>query len=78
MACDGELDGDVFVWGGCKRREIKGGSLLGRLKEAEMDGMVYVAELSHATKTPHHLTGELCRSLSRFDAPQMGFVTCRP
>ena len=68
LACDelGELDGDVFLCG-CERREIKGGSLRSRLKEASEASRVYVAELSHAKKTPHHLSGELCRSLSRFD-----------
>lgn len=70
----GDLDGDVFVWAAeqgelwCKRREIKGGSLLQRLEEAKKDAtegsLMYMAELSYASKTSHHLTGERCRTLT--------------
>ncbi|CAK9032767.1 unnamed protein product [Durusdinium trenchii] len=75
-----ELDGDVFVWGAeqgaswCKRREIRGGSLRRRLEEAqkEVEGsLLYMAELSKATKRPHHLTGEPCRTLTLRDVKDL-------
>eukprot|EP00913_Durusdinium_trenchii_P014670 g13763.t2 len=58
----------------CKRREIRGGSLRRRLEEAqkEVEGsLLYMAELSKATKRPHHLTGEPCRTLTLRDVKDL-------
>ncbi|CAE7942894.1 spoVK, partial [Symbiodinium necroappetens] len=83
-----ELDGDVFTWPGtsggysCKRTEIKGGSMCQRLTRAKAaetdDGLIYVAELSCAKKTAHHLTGERCRTLTSKDVRDCADVSFHP
>lgn len=87
-AYDFELNGDVFTWPGasggysCKRTEIKGGSMCQRLTRAEAaetdDGLIYVAELSRAKKTAHHLTGECCRTLTNKDVRDCADVSFHP
>lgn len=76
-ALGGDLDGDVFVWGdqpgeaGCRRREIKEGSLRQRLEEAKRGAteksLMYMA-------TPHHLTGERSRTLTSRDVRDLDFA----
>lgn len=83
-AFQGDLDGDVFVWGdqpgeaGCRRREIKEGSLRERLEEAKRvasdQSLMYMAELSRGTKSPHHLTGERSRTLTSRDVRDLDFA----
>eukprot|EP00435_Cladocopium_sp_Y103_P071220 s401_g37.t1 len=83
-AFHGDLDGDVFVWGdqpgeaGCRRREIKEGSLRQRLEEAKREAtegsLMYMAELSRGSKTPHHLTGERSRTLTSRDVRDLDFA----
>lgn len=52
---------------------------LTRAKAAETDdGLIYVAELSCAKKTAHHLTGERCRTLTSKDVRDCADVSFHP